>query len=222
VARQPEASVTESPYISPNPYTEHGVYPQQDVYAQQSPYISPAEAAPTGVSGQVPGPGGPPAPHAPEMLQPIRSPLSSRFGGGPTAGGPPPVAPATVDRWAPPERDRAQPTDFTDQGLPRRTRPSTPRAFPGPAPREAKPADPASVLADLDAFASGTADAADAIQAQGPGQLAPLPAAPSRPTLPPSQGPAYGSPTAPAPPTPTFQTPAAPPPPLTDPAQEEF
>jgi hypothetical protein len=260
------ASSSEDAYISPNPYTQQDAYAQRDGYAQQDPYgrqdphASPAGAsapqdpydprnpynpqdpyaqrtgAPApGVSGQSPAPGAPLPPHAAEMLQPIRSPLPPRFGA-PPAAGPPPVAPATVDRWAPSERERAQPTDFTDQGLPRRTRPSTPRAFPGPAPSEAKPADPASVLADLDAFASGAADAANATSAanaaatsdtanasqpQGAGHPVPLPPAPTRPTLPPgapsaaaSQGRAYARPAAPPPPQgAAYARPASPPPP---------
>lgn len=108
---------------------------------------------PTMEPAQMPAPPAGPAYPQPPSAQPAQSPPPYLQ---PT---PPPVAPATVDRWAPSRQEREQPTDFTDQGLPRRTRPATPRATPGPPPREAKPADPGSVLADLDAFAAGTADA---------------------------------------------------------------
>lgn len=121
----------------------------QNPYDLARPRPYPAPAVP-GFAEQ-PAPTTPPPPSAPPMLPPTAPAV------------PPPVAPATVDRWAPSPQEREQPTAFTDQGLPRRTRPSAPRtSTPMPAPRGAKPADPASVLADLDAFAAGSA-AADAL-----------------------------------------------------------
>jgi hypothetical protein len=208
---------------SPNPYVQQDSYPQQDSF-QQDPLAQPGAYPQPDLYAQQADPPAQPDPYAPQAdpltqqnpyttqgpgsLQPTRPHTPPRMPGPPAT--PPPVAPATVDRWAPPSEDRAQPTAFTDQGLPRRTRPSGPRPTPGPARREAKPADPESVLADLDAFASGTAEAIGGFGAQGP---SPLPPAPLRPSLPPPSGLPV-----PAPPPPA----AAPPPLLTDPAQEEF
>lgn len=50
------------------------------------------------------------------------------------------------------------PTEFTSEGLPRRTRPARNPTVPVPA-RQAQQADPASVLSDLDAFTAGAAEA---------------------------------------------------------------
>jgi hypothetical protein len=223
-APQPAAQASPNPYLQQEPFAQPdqyaqpgGGYPQPDPYAQQAAPHADAQPAqpdpyapqPDPLTQQNPYPGRETGRLQPDPLaQPDRPQLPPRMPGPPAT--PPPVAPATVDRWAPPSEDRAQPTAFTDQGLPRRTRPSGPRPSPGPARREAKPADPDSVLADLDAFTSGTAEAVGGFPAPGP---APLPPAPVRPPLPPPSGPAV-----PAPPPPA----AAPPPPLTDPAQEEF
>lgn len=198
--RQAGAPGPQNPYTQqgPNPYTQN-TYAQPPAPPQpQAPYTPPNAGAPAGGQQQSPYPR-PPAPVPPQPAAPAPMPPRAPA----RQESPPPVAPATVDRWAPTAQERAEPTDFTDQGLPRRTRPSGPRPFPGGAPREAaKPADPASVLADLEAFASGTADAA----AQGGApQRVSLTGAPPRMQLPP-----------PAPPA------GSPPPLLTDPAQEEF
>ena len=195
-AQRPQAAPgPQNPYMqSPNPYTGNGPIPAP-APGTQGPYTRQGAGL-----GQQSTYAPPPAPVPPQPGTPTPMPPRAAVPQG--RGAPPPVAPATVDRWAPSAQDRAEPTDYTDQGLPRRTRPSTPRAFPGGAPREAaRPADPASVLADLEAFASGTADAA----AQDGPPRGSLTGAPPRMQL-----------TPPAPPA------GAPPPLLTDPAQEEF
>jgi Histidine kinase-, DNA gyrase B-, and HSP90-like ATPase len=174
----------------------------QDPYdlARPQPYPDPAGSG----YAEQPAPATPLAPPVP--LTPPAPAAPAPFAPPPSAPAvPPPVAPATVDRWAPSPEEREQPTAFTDQGLPRRTRPSTPRtSTPRPAPREAKPADPDSVLADLDAFAAGSA-AADA--------LGPPPAGNGAPAAGGFAGPVGRAAEPPRNPAPLL---------LTDPAQEEF
>lgn len=216
---------TQPPQVQP----QHTAQPQHSAHPAQQPQQTRRQSRPPSSAGHSSprgyglGPAVPqPARHAsqpsypepaaahfpPQQPQQARRPQQPRSQQSPTPrvsaaeSAPPPVAPATVDRWAPTAQERAQPQSFTAQGLPRRTRPATPRAFPGPAQREARPADPDSVLADLDAFASGTADALgtpppDPLGAADP-QRAPV-------ALPPAP------------------RPSPPPPPLlTDPAQEDF
>jgi hypothetical protein len=172
--------------------SSYEAYDTYDDATRPQPYPAPPPAA-SGYPEPPMAPGYPaPRPAAPASAPPPPTSAPSV---------PPPVAPATVDRWAPSPQEREQPTAFTDQGLPRRTRPSAPRPA-TPPPSRAKPADPASVLADLDAFAAGTA-AADAYGAL-PGVADTLAATGGGPGL------AAEPPRDPAPPL------------LTDPAQEEF
>ena len=201
VAPQPQPQPQAQAQAQPQPQqTGPGSDPWQ---VSQRTYTGAGQPQPYPPSAAVPGPA--PAVH-PEPGYAPPAPASA------PAPVPPPVAPATVDRWAPSPQERETPTAFTEQGLPRRTRPATPRTAPGPAPREAKPADPGSVLADLDAFAAGTAEALGPPNTPpphvGPPQVSPLQAPPPQTS---AYGPAHGSHAAsPAPPL------------LTDPAQEEF